>query len=49
MVDENACLMKGEKELVMGEGIDGRGQRRGEEAKQKSLFYVMVILLLDLM
>lgn len=30
MVDEKACLMKGEKELVMDEGIDGRGQKKRE-------------------
>lgn len=37
--------MKGEKELVTDEGIDGRGK----EAQQKSLFYAAVISLLGLM
>lgn len=46
VVDEKACLMKGEKELVMDEGMDGRGKkRRGKEAQQKTLFYVIVISL----
>ena len=49
VVDEKLCLMKGEKELVMDEGIDGRGQkRRGKEAQQKSLLYIIVISLLAL-
>ena len=49
-VDEKPCLMKCEKELVMNEGIDGKGKKkRGKEAQQKSLFYVTVISLLGLM
>lgn len=42
MVYEKACLMKGEEELVMDEGINKREQIRKErEARQKSLFDVM--------
>lgn len=33
--DVKACVMKGEKELVMDEGIDGRG---GKEAQPTEIF-----------
>lgn len=41
--------MKGEKQPVMDEGMIGGQRRRGKEALQKCLFYVMAISLLYLM
>ncbi len=42
VVNGKPCLMKGEKELVTDEGLDGRGK----EAQQKALFDAVVISLL---
>lgn len=39
--DVKACVMKGEKELVMDEGIDGRGQKRGGKEAQPTEIFVL--------
>lgn len=47
--NESSCLMKGEKEPVMDDGMMVWQRRKGKEALRKSLFSLKSISLLHLM